>query len=148
SITVSPSGNVDTSRVQGVDPDLVVRPFQWKGNFAFTREFNRDASNQELGMGPDETTGIGVDGDNDGVVDEFTIGDQTALAVYMAAQPRPTTRVELASLGLIPALSATETASIQHGSQVFNAIGCASCHIPSLSTDNTTYSEPSQNRNF
>ncbi|HEX7926956.1 MAG TPA: di-heme oxidoredictase family protein, partial [bacterium] len=147
-ITARPNGTADTSRVQGVSTDLVVRPFQWKGNFAFTREFNRDASNQELGMGPVETTGFGVDGDHDGVVDEMSIGDQTALAVYTAAQPRPTSRVELAALGLIPPLTAQETASIGNGTQVFSDVGCASCHKPALLVDNVTYSEPSQNPNF
>ena len=48
-----------------------------------------------------ELVGEGVDGDFDGVVDELTIGDQTALAVYLAAQPRPTTRLELDALGLL-----------------------------------------------
>ena len=43
------------------------------------------------------------------------IGDQTALAIYLAAQPRPTTRVELARLGLIPALTAEESAAIRNG---------------------------------
>lgn len=89
---------MDTSRVDGVDADLIVRPLQWKGNFAFVREFNRDASNNEIGMQPVETTGDDVDGDFDGVANEFTIGDQTALAIYLAAQPRSVTRTELASL--------------------------------------------------
>src|SRR5262245_6218449 len=32
----------DTTRVAGVDSDLVVRPFQWKGAVASLRNFNRD----------------------------------------------------------------------------------------------------------
>lgn len=80
---------VTTSGVNGVDADLIVRPFQWKGSKAFIRQFNRDASHDELGMQPMEIVGDGVDGDFDGIVDELTIGDQTALAVYLAAQPRP-----------------------------------------------------------
>ena len=40
-------------------------------------------------MQPVELAGDGVDGDFDGVVDEMTVGDMTALAVYLAAQPRP-----------------------------------------------------------
>ena len=133
-----------TTGIRGVDRDLVVKPFQWKGNFTTIRSFNRDASNNELGMQPVEFVGDGVDGDFDGVVDEMTIGDQTALAVYLSAQARPTTKVELAAHGLIPALSNGELNSISHGAVVFVQVGCATCHVPALPLDNPIFSEPSQ----
>jgi hypothetical protein len=38
-----------TRNVQGVDRDLVVKPFQWKGVDPFVREFNRGAAHNELG---------------------------------------------------------------------------------------------------
>jgi hypothetical protein len=94
----------DTSQVKGVSEDLVVRPYQWKGSVATLRDFNRGAAHNELGMQAVELTGDGVDGDGDTVADELTVGDMTVLAIYLAAQPRPTTRTELASLGLIPPL--------------------------------------------
>ena len=57
--------------------------------------------------------GAGADGDFDGVADELTIGDMSALAVYLAAQPRPTTRLELDSLGLLdPPLTPEEKARL------------------------------------
>src|SRR5262245_25783309 len=40
----------DTSGVKGVDADLVVRPYQWKGSNATLRDFNRGAAHNELGM--------------------------------------------------------------------------------------------------
>lgn len=138
----------DTSRVVGVDPDLVVRPFQWKGSIASVREFNRDASHNELGMQSVEIVGEGVDGDFDGVADEMTVGDQTALAVYLSAQPRPSTRVELAVLGLIPPLSSEELEAISRGSRTFGEIGCASCHRPTLRINRPIFSEPSQNPHY
>ncbi len=56
-----------------------------------------------------EIVGHDRDGDFDGVVNEITIGDMTALAVYLAAQPRPTTLLELNSLGLLePALTTAQ----------------------------------------
>jgi hypothetical protein len=79
--------NIDTSEVNGIDADLVVRPLQWKGNRAFVRLFSREASHNELGMQPVELVGDDVDGDFDDVVNEMTIGDQTVLAIYLAAQP-------------------------------------------------------------
>jgi CxxC motif-containing protein (DUF1111 family) len=127
-----------------VFPDLVIRPFQWKGSELFLRKFNRDAANNELGMQAVEVVGENKDGDFDGVVNELSVGDLTALTVYIAAQPRPTTKVELASLGLIDPLSAEEAASIERGAQVFRSIGCASCHVPNLTLDNPIFSEPSQ----
>jgi mono/diheme cytochrome c family protein len=147
--TTSPcTADIDTSDVRGVAPDLVVRPFQWKGSFAFLRDFNRRAAHNELGMQPVELVGAGVDGDYDGVVDEMTVGDQTALTIYLAAQPRPTTRVELASLGLIAPLPAAELRAIERGAQVFGRVGCAECHMPSLTIDHPIFSEPSQHPDF
>jgi hypothetical protein len=140
---------LDTSRVVGVSPDLVIRPFQWKGSVAFVRDFNRDASHNELGMQAVEIAGDGIDGDSDGVADEMTIGDQTALAVYMAAQPRPTTRIELNELGLlVPPLTNAERQQINRGRDSFSSIGCARCHTPKLRLDNPIFSEPSQNPNY
>lgn len=138
----------DTSGVVGIDADLLVRPFQWKGSVAFVRDFNRGAAHNELGMQAVELVGDAVDGDFDGVTGEMTIGDMTAMAIYVAAQPRPTTRVELASLGLIPALPASETAAIQRGSNAFFASGCGSCHVSRLRIDNPIFQEPSQDARF
>lgn len=140
--------NIDISGVVGVDADLVIRPFQWKGSVGFVRDFNRGASHNELGMQAVELVGEGVDGDFDGVVNEMTIGDQTALAVYLAAQPRPTTLLELAALGLIDPLPREQVDSIKEGTKVFMRIGCGSCHVPQLKINNPVFSEPSQNPNY
>ncbi len=149
-ITAIPSGNpctvtFDTSNVQGVDADLVVRPFQWKGSVASLRDFNRGASHNELGMQGVEIAGEGVDGDADSVVDELTVGDLTALTVYLAAQPRPTTKQELSSLGLIPPLTPQENQAINHGRQVFGNVGCTACHRGSLKINDPVFREPSAN---
>ncbi len=141
--------NVDTTQVSGVDADLVVRPFQWKGSVAFLRDFNRGASHNELGMQAVEIVGHGADGDFDNVRDELTIGDQSALAVYLAAQPRPTTQLEINSLGLLdPPLTTAQIAAINRGASTFTSIGCANCHKSSLKVDHPIFSEPSQNEDF
>jgi mono/diheme cytochrome c family protein len=146
-----------TTDVRGVDADLVVRPFQWKGSVPFLRDFNRGAMHNELGMQPVETAGHDVDGDGDGVANEMGIGDMTALAVYLAAQPRPTTRVELADLadrGLLPPLdppmTTAERAAIGRGSQRFRSasLGCAACHVPRMTLNDPIFSEPSQNPRY
>ncbi|HMD34739.1 MAG TPA: di-heme oxidoredictase family protein [Vicinamibacterales bacterium] len=134
----------DTSRVAGVSADLIVRPFQWKGSVATIREFNRDAANNEIGMQAVEFTGDNVDGDGDGVVNEMTVGDVTALTIYLASQPRPTTKLELEKLGLIDPLTSTERSAIAAGAKVFAAAGCASCHVPRMTLNDPMFSEPSQ----
>lgn len=143
----------NTEGVRGVDfegavPELVVKPYQWKGVVASLRAFVRDASHNELGMQAVEIAGDRVDGDFDGVADELTIGDVSAMSVYLAAQPRPTTLTELASLGLIEPLPQPQRNAIQRGRGVFNQIGCDSCHTSSLTLDNPTFSEPSQHAAF
>jgi hypothetical protein len=150
----------NTDGVRGVDfqpsvdnpaspVSLIVRPFQWKGSVPFLRDFNRGAAHNELGMQAVEVVGDNVDGDFDGVTNELTIGDMTALAVYMAAQPRPTTLLELNALGLLePALTDAQMRQIRNGRQIFSDIGCASCHIPQLTLNTPVFSEPSQNASY
>jgi Di-haem oxidoreductase, putative peroxidase len=139
----------DITGLAGVARDLVVRPFQWKGSVAFVRDFNRDASNQEIGMQAVEIAGDNVDGDFDGVINELGVGDQSVLALYIAAQPRPTTRQELSRLGLlVPPLTSGENVAIAYGEAHFKAIGCADCHVPALTINLATFSEPSRNVNF
>lgn len=147
-ITAKADGTVDLSEISGVDEDLVVKPLQWKGSDVSIRKFTRDAAHRELGVQAIELVGEGVDGDFDGVVDEMTVGDVTAMALYMAGQPRPTTKLELVDLGLIDALEPAEVEAIDLGSKAFETIGCASCHMPKLTLNDPMFSEPSQNASF
>jgi hypothetical protein len=144
---------------EGIDKDLVVKPFGWKGNVASLRVFNRFAATFEIGLQTIEDVGMGVDGDFDGVVNELGVKDVSALTVYLAAQPRPTTRIELSrlrlafeaagmkamadDLGVPPVLTRTELASILRGDQMFRAIGCATCHVPALRVTDARFREPS-----
>ena len=120
SVIADISGELDTSSVEGVDPDLVVRPFGRKGEFATTREFARGAMAFHFGMQPVESTGEGVDGDQDGVIDELFVGELSVLSAFMATLDRPTeTRPGRAAM---------------RGRERFQEVGCAACHIPSLTT--------------
>lgn len=143
--------------LEGVDRDLVVKPFEWKGLTAFVRDFVRGASHQELGMQAIELVGD-ADSDFDGVTEELTVGDITALAIYTAGQQRPVTKLELNEVvseltdeelevfGL--PLSDDEIASIENGEIVFDELECGSCHTPSITVNNPIYSEPSRNPDF
>ncbi len=163
-ISVSPDAcpdpQIDSSAVEGVDADLVIKPFGWKGTVAPLRLFNAAAFHNELGMTPTELAGPGVDSDGDGVVDEIFVEDVSAMTVYLAAQPRPTTRIELDDLrralirrgraGIqvirdleIPRLSVQQRQQIRRGESKFAEIGCALCHRPELQLGGATFAEPS-----
>jgi len=149
SIIAQPSGTVDTGGVQGVDSDLIVKPFQWKGSVAFLRAFVRDASNNELGMQPVEMFGANNDADHDGVSNEFSVGQITALTIYQAAQPRPSTIVELnrQDPAAFP-LTRSQREAIKAGEDLFSRIGCADCHKPVLRLKNPVFKEPSSSPDY
>jgi cytochrome c peroxidase len=87
--------------------------------------------------------GHGVDGDGDQVADELSVGDMTAMTVYVAAQPRPVTTLELSQLGLGAAVPFQQVVRIQNGETLFRQVGCADCHKPSLEIDVPVFQEPS-----
>jgi hypothetical protein len=150
SMDVACDPNLDIYNVEGVDDDLIIRPFGWKGIQASMRDFNQGATHNDIGMQPEETIGANVDGDFDGVVRELFVGDMTGLAVYQTAQARPVTRLELDDLGLLEELGfepleSGQRASIERGRRVFDVIGCDSCHVPVMALESTVFTEPSQN---
>jgi hypothetical protein len=116
---------------------------------AFVRDFVRDASNNELGMQPVEMFGPNIDADNDGVSNEFTVGQITALTIYQAAQPRPLTIIELNQRDrrAFP-LTRSQREAIQAGEQLFSMVGCADCHMPVLRVRNPIFSEPSSSPDY
>ena len=149
---------------KGIDEDLVPKPYQWKGTDATLRGFNRGAFHQELGMQPVELTGYGVDGDGDGVVDEISVDDVSALNQYIGAQPRPVSSIELSdlrdalvadgqadvadALGLV-SLSMAEKDAIARGEALFEeTLECSSCHISELLIDDPIFNDPSENPNY
>jgi len=149
--------DVNYDNLVGIDTDLVVRPFEWKGLTGFVRAFVRGAAHQELGMQATELVGD-ADSDFDSVNNELSVGDITALAIYNAAQPRPVTKIELNSVintlseeeqetyGL--PLGEADISSIQNGEKIFNAIDCASCHSPEMEVASPVFFEPSKHASF
>ncbi len=114
------NGQLDTSQVEGVDEDLVVRPFGRKGEFQSARAFDIEAMQFHFGMQPVEVVGQGVDGDNDGVTDEVLVGELSALHVFDTNLERPFQQ-RLDAEGLA-------------GRGLFQSMGCADCHMPQLDT--------------
>lgn len=123
SIVADGLGNVDTTQVVGVDPDLVVKPFGRKGEFPTTRDFDIEAMQFHFGMQPVEAVGEGVDADGDGIVNEILIGELSALHVFVATIDRPQ--------------ADHATAQTVRGFNSFVTAGCAGCHVPELNTNTT-----------
>jgi Di-haem oxidoreductase, putative peroxidase len=123
-------GNLNTSGVKGVDPDLVVRPFGRKGEFSSVRQFDTAAMMFHFGMQPVEIVGVGADDDSDGVVNEVLVGEISALEIFLTTQERP--------------FIAPHKKQAQKGFRLFTNIGCADCHRPEMKTRShmLTYSYP------
>ncbi|HMS16991.1 MAG TPA: di-heme oxidoredictase family protein, partial [Planctomycetota bacterium] len=139
-LTALPSGALDTSLVVGVDGDLIIKPFHQKGVVVSLREFTNNAMNHHHGMQSAERFGLGADPDNDGVVNELSVGDITAatlfqslLPVPLPTQPADPVAQEFAARG---AILFRET--LANG-----GMDCASCHVPELVLEDPVFSEPS-----
>jgi hypothetical protein len=136
-ITARPDGSLDTGRVQGVDPDLIIKPFHQAGVVVSLREFTDNAMNHHFGMQAAERFDLnpekGIDFDQDGISNELSIGDITAITIWQAALGIPGR--------LVPA-DPLERDAVSQGEQLFSQIGCADCHRPELMLDSRLYSEP------
>ena len=80
-ITCRPDGKINPSGIEGVDWDLIIKPFHQKGAVVSLREFTNNAMNHHHGMQSIERFGDG-DPDDDGVSGELSVGDITAVTIY------------------------------------------------------------------
>jgi hypothetical protein len=134
-LTRRKDGSWDTNAVEGLPrlsiasptpfsrPTLVIRPWHQAGNVVSLREFTNNAFNQHHGMQSTERFGSGSDPDGDGIANELTRADVTAVTVYQATMAVPGR--------VIPNDPEIEKA-VLNGEEVFEQIGCSSCHIPKL----------------
>jgi hypothetical protein len=132
-IIVWPDGLVDTSKINGIDEDLIVKPFGQKGVYTSLREFTLDALEVHHGLQGEERAGTDIDADEDGVVNELTIADTTALTIFQASLPPPF--MDTSATGL-------RKTYIERGEKLFERVGCAVCHKPYLELINPIYVEP------
>lgn len=139
-LTHNADGTWDTSRVEGLaapslaskgtsPPSLIIRPLHQVGNIVSLRQFSNNAFNHHHGMQSEERFGLNADPDGDGVVNELTTADLTAVSLFQATMPVPGR--------VIPNDPAVERANLK-GEAVFDRIGCATCHatLPLTSNNN------------
>lgn len=140
-------GSWNTSKVEGLPasslvssgpdnpPSLIIMPFSQGGATISLRQFSNNAFNQHHGMQAEERFGVGIDADGDGIVNELTTADITAVTLYQATLPVP---------GRIISSDPEIRAAENHGEMLFGRIGCTSCHIPALplTKNGWIYTEP------
>jgi hypothetical protein len=143
-LTHNSDGTWNTSAVTGLPPQaiattgttaptLILQPWHQAGAVISIRQFTNNAFNHHHGMQSEERFGIGADPDGDGIVNELTRADITAVSLFQAAMAVPTQ--------VIPNNAAIQ-AAVTNGTALFTSIGCATCHIPSLPLYNWMYVEP------
>jgi mono/diheme cytochrome c family protein len=136
-ISAQVNGDVDTSEVEGVGADLVIRPWSQKGLVISLREFTINAMNHHHGMQAVERYGMGQTGtrdfDQDKVALELTAGDLTAVVLYQAALAPPRQ--------IIPN-DPDRAEAVLRGGEVFEEIGCASCHRQAMVLNDLVFTEP------
>jgi mono/diheme cytochrome c family protein len=136
-------GSIDTSEVQGVDPDLRIRPFFAHGGTISIREFVVGALKAEMGLamandpdlvaartGPVTTpAGMRLNGLIDTLEqppieegDVGTVEQRTALVDFL----------EFYLLNYFKPGRTEETSDVKKGRDAFEKTGCASCHIADL----------------
>ncbi|PYQ77275.1 MAG: thiol oxidoreductase [Acidobacteria bacterium] len=137
-IARAPDGGWITSGVQGIaapslatsgpknPPSLVIRPFHQAGNVVSIRQFSNNAFNHHHGIQSTERFGIGTDPDGDGVVNEMTRADVTAVSIFQATMAVP---------GRVIPNDPDIEAAVLVGEQRFASIRCVTCHVPALPLD-------------
>lgn len=131
-ITAFPDGYVNYENLDGIDFDLIVRPFGVKGVAASIREFTTFALNQHHGIQAVERfgwerTGLS-DFDGDGYKAEFTMGQMTALVLFQATLSIPNKRDHFNTK--------------PEGFHVFQSIGCVACHTTKTVFQSNLFTEP------
>jgi len=116
-------------------PSLIIRPFSQASNVVSIRQFSNNAFNHHHGIQATERFGLNTDPDGDGVVNEMTRADVTAVSIFQATMAVPGR--------VIPDDSEIEEAVLL-GEKRFASIGCTSCHVPELPLDRFgwIFSEP------
>jgi hypothetical protein len=148
-ITARADGSFDTSRVEGVDADLRVRPFFAHGGTISIREFVVGAWNAEMGLqsvDPDlaaaaagdrvvTPSGMVLDGTRDTIeapptADPSADPDGDGLANEIPASV--VDFMEFYLLNYFKAGRGEQTGSTNAGRAKFQEINCATCHVPDL----------------
>lgn len=137
-LTAHPDGTLDTSRVQGISADLILRPFGWKGRHADLVTLCEEALQVHHGLQaqnridvyidrPDHERYLGsgsrYDPDGDGMQVELGRGQGLGMAAYVSMIGAPVIK---------PPHSTRLAMKWAEGKRLFESVGCAECHRTDL----------------
>jgi hypothetical protein len=144
-ITAQPDGTLGYAGLEGIDPDLTVRPFGWKGHQATLRDMAEESfhihqgmlsKRIQLGVGDGSVDsgpygkGKWYDVDEDGVSLEIDSGMLATMVGYLSQLEAPVVRPPQD-----PGLLDTFAVGRSH----FGGIGCGGCHVPTLELNDTKF---------
>lgn len=143
-IAAGPDGAIDHGAVEGVDADLTIRPFGWKGHQATLRGMVEESLHIHQGLISTDVQVAVRDGnldgaiygsgkqwydlDDDGVTIEVDSGMLSTVVGYLAQLEAPVIRPPR-DPGLLDRFAA--------GRASFDTLGCAGCHVPTLELNDT-----------
>ncbi|MEO8678074.1 MAG: di-heme oxidoredictase family protein [Vicinamibacterales bacterium] len=129
-----PAQSVAVTGAEG-KPSLVIRPWHQSGSAVSLREFTNTAYNQHHGIQTAERFGTDADPDGDGVKNEMTRADVTAVTIFLAALPVP---------GRVIPNDVVVERAVLAGERAFDQVGCTRCHVAELPLERRgwMYSEP------
>jgi hypothetical protein len=149
SIVANPDGTVDTSGVEGVDPNLRVKPFFHQGGTASIREFVVGAFNAEMGMQAFDPVLCGVASGTattspggfhyDPSLDKFEIppacdsgADPDDDGVTNEIDAAVIDHMEFYLLNYFKPGTYRQTRTTERGRRLLGQIGCTGCHVPEM----------------
>lgn len=155
-ITAFPDGSVDTGQVDGVNPDLRIRPFFHEGATVTIREFIVGAFKNEMGMEAFDPILCAVTDPNNPrtmvspagfvfnpALDDFErppvcdpAVDNDGDGITNEIDPAIVDHMEFYLLNYFRPAQYQVTARASQGRQLMGSIGCTGCHVPSLTVNN------------
>ncbi len=145
-ITGQPDGSADTSRVSGVDPDLRVKPFFAEGSEFSIRRFIVGALHNEMGLEASEDPDITIASAGgravtpsgmvlDGSLDKITPPPAQDSQNGNEIDPAVVDHLEFYLLNYFKPGHSQQNDATERGREIFNKIGCSSCHVTNLTVD-------------
>ncbi len=152
-IRAHPDGTVDTSRVEGVNPDLRVRPFFAQGGTISMREFIVGALNAEMGLETFDPllaaaaaggqivtpSGMVLDGSIDAIEGppaSSETDDPDGDGVVDEIDPALVDHLEFYLLNYFKPGTYEQDDRTRRGRLLMREFGCTNCHIPDLVIEN------------
>jgi hypothetical protein len=141
-ITANSAGAIDMSQIEGIDADLRVKPFFAEGSMISMREFISTAFHNELGLNTSDPDLIAASRGARIVTPAGMVLDGTKDRIQPPPVPNPgagnevdtalVDHLEFYLLNYFKPGHDKQSETTQRGREVFQRIGCASCHVANL----------------